>query len=286
MELHITEEIRHQLDTGALFVVNHSGGKDSHAMMIKVQELVPRNQLLIIHATLGVMEWNGALEIAKAGATRARAAFVVAKAKRTLVDLVLDRYRDRPEVPSFPSAKNRQCTSDMKRSPITREVRHFAKANGFTKIINCMGMRAQESKARAKKEVYKPNPENGRAGRYWYDWLPIHHFTTQEVYDTIENAGQHPHLAYTLGNERLSCVFCIMASDNDIITGATHNKGVYALYCFLEKFTGYNMHQSNRSLIQITGQQPDYSLLDQYPDIIKKALTIKTTRKHIPILGI
>ena len=34
------------IKAGALFVVNHSGGKDSQAMLIKVRELVPADQIL------------------------------------------------------------------------------------------------------------------------------------------------------------------------------------------------------------------------------------------------
>jgi hypothetical protein len=35
-------------------------------------------------------------------------------------------------------------------------------------------MRAQESSARAKLETLQLNQKNSKAGREWYDWLPIH----------------------------------------------------------------------------------------------------------------
>lgn len=286
MKLSVPLQVYKEKSLGALFVVNHSGGKDSQAMMIKLREFVPANQLLVIHASLGILEWAGALELAQNQAVTNGSPFIVARAKRTLVDMALDRYSSRPEVPSFPSAKNRQCTSDLKRSPITREVRAFAKANGFTSIINCMGMRAQESSSRAKKQTFKPHQEHGRAGRSWYDWLPIHNFTEEDVYQTISKAGEKPHWAYTTGNERLSCVYCIMSSKNDLSNGALHNAPLYALYCFLEKYTGYTMHMSRKSLPEITGITPDYSLLNEYPEILAKVKSIPTTRQHIPILTI
>ena len=42
---------------GALFVLNHSGGKDSQAQMIEVLKHVPARQILVVHATLGRFEW-------------------------------------------------------------------------------------------------------------------------------------------------------------------------------------------------------------------------------------
>jgi hypothetical protein len=50
---------------GALFVANHSGGKDSQAMLIKLLEIVPASQMIVVHAALGEVEWEGALELAE-----------------------------------------------------------------------------------------------------------------------------------------------------------------------------------------------------------------------------
>ncbi len=51
-----TEEV----NTGALVFCNHSGGKDSQAMYLHLREVVPTDQLIIIHADLGdLVEWGG-----------------------------------------------------------------------------------------------------------------------------------------------------------------------------------------------------------------------------------
>ena len=71
-----------------------------------------------------------------------------------------------------------------------------------------------------KQIIFKPAAENGRAGRTWHDYLPIHSLTTNDVFQTIKNAGQSPHWAYQ-DNDRLSCITCIMASASDLIHGAT-----------------------------------------------------------------
>lgn len=259
-----TNEAHNLIQQGALVVANHSGGKDSQAMLIKLLEIVPPSQILVVHATLGESEWPGALEHAEAQARAAGVEFIVAKAGKTFLSMVETRFETRPEVPSWPSASHRQCTSDLKRGPIEREVRRFAREHGFTTIINCMGLRAEESARRAKAQCWKLNEgnslqaknyKNGRVAesRDWYDWLPIHEMSLQDVLSTIKDAGQELHPAYGTGNERLSCVFCIMASQNDLKNGALQNPELYRRYVALEKRTGYTMHQSRKSLEEMTG---------------------------------
>lgn len=239
---------------GALVVCNHSGGKDSQALLIKLLEVVPRNQLLVVHASLGEIEWHGALELARDQAAAAGVPFIVARSHKTFLDMVEKRYRDRPEVPSFPSPKYRQCTSDLKRDPIKREVCRWAKRAGFNLIINAEGIRAAESTPRSKLSDWKFHALNSKAGRTWFDWLPIFRLSTAEVFATIAAAGQQPHPAYAAGNERLSCVFCIMGSPNDLANGARLRPELFARYAELEARTGYTMSMSGRTLTEIVAE--------------------------------
>lgn len=254
--LDVLPEIESLIAGGALFVANHSGGKDSQAMLIKLLERIPARQLLVVHASLGEAEWEGALEHAQAQAEAAGLAFVVAHAVKTFFDMVEHRFKVRPGPNSscWPSASNRQCTSDLKRGPIEREVRRYAKANGFANIVSCLGIRAQESPGRAKRPSFSRNERGSIAGRNWYEWLPIHDASTAEVFSTIADAGQQPHWAYAAGNERLSCVFCIMGSARDLANGARHRPELYAKYREIEQRTGYTMHQSRKSLEQLVAQ--------------------------------
>ena len=271
--------------TPALFVINHSGGKDSQAMMIELLEFVPKEQILVVHASLGFMEWPGALQLAQNQAKAAGVPFIVATAKKTFLDMVLKRFSERPDVPSFPSPKYRQCTSDLKRDPIKREVRRYAKAHGFDRIVNCMGLRAEESSNRARQDVFKASFDNGKAGRAWHEYLPIHALNTPAVFQTIRDAGQKPHWAYQ-DNERLSCITCIMASTADLVHGARKNPDVYALMCFSEKVTEYALHASMKYLPDLTGIQPDYSLLSEYQDLVSKFLNMRSYQKRIPVLEV
>ena len=107
-------EILELVTRGALFVVNHSGGKDSQAMYLMLRDLVPAEQLVIVHADLGAVEWAGAIEHIKA--TTSGEPLHVCRSRRTLLEMIEERGM-------FPSPQQRQCTSDLKRGPIERTIR-------------------------------------------------------------------------------------------------------------------------------------------------------------------
>jgi predicted PP-loop superfamily ATPase len=56
------KKIAELISRGAMFIVNHSGGKDSQAMFLKLKRLVPAAQLIVIHAVLPEVEWDGVPE--------------------------------------------------------------------------------------------------------------------------------------------------------------------------------------------------------------------------------
>jgi 3'-phosphoadenosine 5'-phosphosulfate sulfotransferase (PAPS reductase)/FAD synthetase len=244
----------------ALFVVNHSGGKDSQAMMIEVLKVIPRDQIIVVHASLGDVEWKGALELAEKQAADAGVPFLVARAAKSFLDMVETRFATRPGVPSFPSSKNRQCNSDLKRDPIAKVLRAYVAKSGHSVIVNCVGVRAAESSSRSKAPTWKQCNRMTTQARTVYEWLPIHTMSTADVFATIAAAGQEPHYAYALGNQRLSCVFCIMGSKNDLALGAKHNPELFARYVELEERTGYTMHMSRKSLTELVADAADFAI--------------------------
>lgn len=266
--MRVPKDIHTLIERGALFVANHSGGKDSQAMLIELLKIVPRKQLIVVHATLGEIEWSGALEHAQKQATDAGLPFIVAHAiwkdgsPKTFLNMAERRFANRPDVPSFPSTNNRQCTSDLKRGPITKQILAYMKAHGLKLVVNCEGIRAAESVSRSKYKPFvhlntkldkkgKPSHALAKAGREAYEWLPIFDMSTEEVFATVRAAGQELHPAYAAGNERLSCVFCIYGSKTDLANGARHNPELFKKYCAMEKHTGYTMHESRKPLAEL-----------------------------------
>lgn len=248
----IPEQIQKLIERGALFVIDHSAGKDSQAMDILLRRLVPADQLVRVHADLGAVEWPGNIEhINRYG----NLPLIVAKPHRDLLTVVEDKVAAKPDKPCWPDKKRRWCTSDLKRTPIEREIRRFLKANPRFRglVVNCQGMRADESPDRSKLEVLKLSPRNSKAGREWWEWLPVHHLTREEIFRMIRDAGEEPHPIYAQGMSRLSCCFCIMASQTDLTTAARLNPPLYRRYVEIERRSGYALSMSRRSLVDITG---------------------------------
>lgn len=252
---HIPSEVQALIDRGALFVVNHSAGKDSQAMFAHIRQHVPAGQIVVVHAELPEVEWEGT--VSHIMATIGDAPLHLCRSRRTLLQMIEERGM-------FPSPTLRQCTSDLKRGPIERTIRGITRerqARGVESwglVVNCMGMRAEESSSRSKLTTFKINTGNSKAGREWYDWLPIHEWKVGEVFARIAAEGQQPHWAYAAGMSRLSCCFCIMASKADLTTAARLNPPLYRRYVELERSTGQVMlmpskKNGRQTLEQVTG---------------------------------
>lgn len=234
-------KIRELIAREALFVVNHSGGKDSQTMLIKIRKLVPSEQILIIHAHLPEVEWANTWDHVKKYSSNLECHKVVAR--KTFLGMVERRGM-------FPSPSYRQCTSDLKRGPIEKFIRNWIKDHNLSGlVVNCMGLRAEESTARAKKKVFTFNVRNSKAGREWYDWLPVHGYKLNEVWTAIRETAQEPHWAYSKGMSRLSCCFCIMASKNDLKIASEINPELFKRICDIEKQIGHTMKMNKKEPI-------------------------------------
>lgn len=246
MQIH--PETLAMIEAGALVVVNHSGGKDSQAMMIALAALVPADQLLVIHAHLPGVEWDGTWEHVQASAAAHGVPAIQVQAGKTLMEMAERRGM-------WPSPSTRQCTSDLKRDPINKAIRHHLKNNPRFggRVISAMGLRAEESPARSKLVTWQRDARESKAGREWFRWLPIHDWSVDQVFGAIGSAGQEPHWAYGAGMTRLSCCFCIMSSRADLCTAARLNPGLYGEYVAMEKRIGHTLAMDGRGLEEVTG---------------------------------
>ena len=214
------------------------------AMFEAIIAIVPRDQITVMHADLGEIEYAGNKDFIRDNINgmdlHIADAYNKAGDKVDLFDMIRNRRKmldskGKFDAPAFPSSAARFCTSDLKTGPIWREIRRM----GHPIVINCVGIRAEESKARDKKidtrGTLNPNKKNTTKTREAYDWWPIAHWMIDDVWTTIADAGKTPHAAYANGNERLSCVFCIFGSKNDLRNGAKARPDLLAKYIELEK---------------------------------------------------
>lgn len=245
-----------------VIAISSSGGKDSQAMLSHLRMLTGvlgiADRIVVIHADLGTAEWPGTKDTAKAQADHFGARFEVctrigAVAKKSgKVYEAGDTYGPITDYAgrrgAWPSNQQRWCTSDFKRGPIltvfTRLAKEWRQATGETRacrILDCQGLRAEESPARAKKESFQIRK---RSRTQSVDtWLPIHSWTTEGVWDEIKISGAPHHWAYDIGMPRLSCVFCIFAPKAALILAGRHNRKLLDEYVSVENRTGHTFRQ-------------------------------------------
>jgi DNA sulfur modification protein DndC len=224
--------IQSLIDRGAKFVINDSGGKDSQAMKIFLSKVVPHDQLVIVHVDLPEVDWEGCWEHVQATSMGIQCEKVTAV--KTFFEMVERKGM-------FPSPVNRQCTSDLKRAPIEKFIRHLQYDTGQTLFVNCTGIRAAESAKRKGMNPFTLNEKGSIAGREWYEWMPIFDWGIDEVWAEIASVGQKRHYAYDLGMSRLSCVFCIMSRQSDLQIAAKARPALYQRYVDMERKINFTM---------------------------------------------
>ena len=247
-DIDIPTECREMIDRGALVAVSTSGGKDSQAMTILLSRIVPRDQLVAVHAPLGELEWAGSVEHIQATLP---AGVPLVFARVTSGKSLLDRVEERGK---WPGIGQRWCTSDFKSGPIQRELRRFLKTHPrFSgRLVNCLGLRRDESAARAKRVPWRRNDRMSVAGREAFDWLPIFELSTDDVFRVIRDAGQTPHWIYE-HLSRCSCSFCIFSSPQDLRRAAELRPDLYRRVAEIEQRIGHTLSPSRRPLPELTG---------------------------------
>jgi 3'-phosphoadenosine 5'-phosphosulfate sulfotransferase (PAPS reductase)/FAD synthetase len=239
-EINITPEIEAALLAGAPLVISVSGGKDSdattYALLDWLHQRGLKNEVHLVHADLGRAELKATpAHVEELARLTGLPLHIVRHSKFDLLDGIKNRMATRPEVPPWPSAEYRQCTSDWKRGPISKWIRNQFPTGT---VVCAMGLRADESPARAKKPVAKLRADCCSKVRTVYDWLPIHTQSKDDVWETIGDRPHHP--AYDLGNDRVSCALCILANKGDLLNGATQDPELFREYCDIEIKSGFS----------------------------------------------
>ncbi len=145
-------------DRNDVVIVGDSGGKDSgvlvHEVCTQADQAGQLHKVRVLHCDLGrtpnghLIEWPGALEVARSHADLYGVPFVVRRSQRwpSLWDRIMDHG-------NFPGFFARFCTSDLKTAVGRDYVDEVAAELRLGRPIRAgyaMGMRAEESRARAK----------------------------------------------------------------------------------------------------------------------------------------
>ena len=112
------------------------------------------------HCDLGRMEWAGTRELAEKQCSRYGVPFHVIGRSQDLLSYVEERGM-------WPSSTTRYFTSDHKRDQVSKVITrlvndHIATYGTHVRVLNCMGLRAQESSHTRSTR----NDRNSRLGRF------------------------------------------------------------------------------------------------------------------------
>lgn len=251
--------------------ISTSGGKDSVAMTDYLQQQQYLCQSFCIHADLELMEWAGTQSYIEQFCAKRDLELVTVRAKKSLFRYILERKNKLNGGVFWMSPQARYCTSYMKKEPINKYLRRYKT------VINAVGIRAEESPHRSKQQTfclsrdlcskYYLNLSVAEAisqhqkkpkGRLAINWYPLFYWKRDRVWQQLghseaewENRRQEAddekavadwrfHYAYVMGkgNTRLSCCFCMMASQGNLINAIPYNPVAYRFVSNLERKTG------------------------------------------------
>ena len=273
-------------------VVSTSSGKDSISMLSYVMDIAKKqdvaNRMMALHSDLGTAEWPGVKNLVQVQSKKLRVPFDITSrigvpskgghkppnpwpifAKGDPWGTLLDYYygralqlamSGREKVRPFPDMGNaRNCTSEYKTHPIydyfkfmaQRWVQSAKRGRPF-RVLDAVGLRAEESPGRAKLVSFETKQKNQSKQRPYYcdgpwspvkldhdKWLPIFCWEEKEVYDYIRKRRLPMHRAYKLGMPRLSCVVCVFHNLPINVISAYYNPKVYKEFMELEESTGH-----------------------------------------------
>lgn len=214
------------------FLVSLSGGKDGAAALIATIRAaeaagIPLSRIETVFADLGdADEWPGtrALTAAQAAHFGLRHHVVYREVpddagprQQGLLEYIASRDQQMWPLPNQP-----YCRSDLKRGPIRKlktrlaaEIREAESVEGPVRIVEVLGIRAQESAPRRQQQAFRPGADSNTRRRVDV-WLPVHHLPEEQVWELIDDTGVPWHWVY-LFLPRLSCRFCIVAPRDQLV---------------------------------------------------------------------
>lgn len=245
----ITPEVSQMLAADAVVAFGVSGGKDSHAGAIRLNDFLDEighaGPRALIHSDLGTVEWKDSLPVSERIAQRLGLELIIVRRKagdmmqrwETRWANSIERYISLSCVKlilPWSTPGMRFCTSEMKTQLICAEL---TRRYPGRQILSATGVRRQESTARSVMPVAHPQPKLSSRGANGWNWNPIMEWSAEEVFAYLAEKGETLHEAYTkYGSTRVSCAYCIMGSIGDLVasTRCPDNVEIYRRMVDLE----------------------------------------------------
>jgi len=233
-------------------IVSFSGGKDSHACLIKAVKEYGADKIEAVFCDTG-WEHPETYKHIEYVVKELGVKLTTLRSQYTFLSLAKKKNR-------FPSTKARFCTEELKIKPMIDWVLQQTES-----MIIIQGIRSGESFARAAmdaecmyfKHYFQPLL-SGKTYSYrkkeiikWckkYDasiLRPIKDWSAQDVIDCILNAGQKPNPLYYKGFSRVGCFPCIMCRHSEILNIAKYDKPMLENLINAEKFVGSSFFPPN-----------------------------------------
>ena len=205
-------------------IVNFSGGKDSTVAILEALKRFRKEDIILCYQDTGAeyLETEGHVQKI---ANQLELPLVILKREEDFWGMARRRK-------FFPTPGLRWCTSYLKRDLLNKWItKNFKGAD--TELILVTGIRAEESRARARLHEYE-EPRNvhivASVSQVWYPCLDM---KEQEVKDRVKAEGLELHPCYEFAR-RCGCWCCIFAPRGEVREYAEQNPLLYEQACLLE----------------------------------------------------
>lgn len=276
--------------------VGVSGGKDSQALAYRVQthldHMAHAGPRALIHSDLGRIEWRDSAPVCERLAERLGwELLTVRRPAGDMLDRWLSRWAANVEryrtlscvklIMPWSSASHRFCTSELKSQIISRAIRA---RHPVGPVVSAVGLRWDESPARRRQPVAKPDAGLTRVRGVGLSWHAVIHWSRQDVLDYIAQRGGVLHEAYRIyGSSRVSCAFCVLASRGDLQAAARceDNAAIYRELVRLEVRSSFSF-QSAQWLADVAPGLLDAPLRAQAQEAKERAARRQAAEMEIP----
>lgn len=251
-----TPEIDRAIADNSPIAAGVSGGKDSSVLGLDLNEYLDSvghtGERILVHSDLGRVEWKQSLPKCEELAEKVGWPLVVVRRKAgDMLSRWEGRWYNNTEryenlecvkvILPWSTPSMRFCTSELKTAVICSQLKK--RYSGVT-IVNAVGIRREESAGRRNKPVWSPESKLRRDSdnTTGVNWNPIIEYSLEDVYASHKRHNFELHEAYTkYGVSRVSCSFCIMASNPDLMASSKceDNQAAYRAQVDLEIKSGF-----------------------------------------------